>query len=145
MEVDASTTLPPGILAEASAIAKFTLNSDFGTLMICKGTITNNFFNAWTPSEIGPKENFGKLLAKFPIIRTYAFYVVTSTWKAKQFFVKSWQDKRHKLNVGFSDGVESIAEISASTEIYRAGHRSGWNISIWKSQSYFCTFSSQFD
>lgn len=135
-KADASTTLPPGIPAEASAIAEFTLNSDFGALLICKGTVTKNFFNGLDPFRNWAKANFGKLLEKFPIIRTYGFYVVTSTWKAKQVFVKSWQDKGHELNVGFSGGVNSIAEISASTEIYGASREFGWNIPIWNGPSY---------
>ncbi|KAI0444183.1 hypothetical protein F4803DRAFT_512294 [Xylaria telfairii] len=130
--IGAETTLPPGIPAEASAIAEFTLNSDFGALLLCKGLVTKNSFNGLDPFREWAKANFGKLLAEFPIIRTYGFYVVTSTWKAKEVFIKSWRKKGHKLSVGFSGGVESVAQISASTQIYGASRANGWNIPVWE-------------
>ncbi|TRX92294.1 hypothetical protein FHL15_006909 [Xylaria flabelliformis] len=142
--IGAGTTLPPGIPAEASAVAEFTLNADLGAVLLTKGLVTKNSLNGLDPFREWAKANFGKLLAEFPVIRTYGFYIVTSTLKAKEVFIKSWQNKGHQLNVGFSGSVESIAQISASTQIYGASRADGWIMPICEGSSFPRNLFSRF-
>ncbi|KLU90665.1 hypothetical protein MAPG_10517 [Magnaporthiopsis poae ATCC 64411] len=130
--VEAGAPLPAGIPAVASALAEFTLNSDIGAVLLIKGDVTKrtvetpDLFRTWA------RDNAEKLLVMSPSIREYGFYVVTSTYTAKDVYIKAWKNKSHKLNLGFSGGVDSVAEINANTEIYGASSASGWNHPVCK-------------
>lgn len=133
--IKAETPLPPGIPAQASAMAEFTLNSQFGAVLLCKGEVTKRWYDHADPFREWAKANAGKLLASFPSIREHGFYVITSTFAAKEVLINGWKNKSHKLHLGFSGGVEEVASISASTEIYGASRASGWVHTICQGMS----------
>lgn len=124
--IEARTSVPAGIPAEASALVEFTLNSEFGAVLLCKGNVTKRGYYHTDPFRDWARANMAKLLETFPVIRKYGFYVATTTFTAKEVLINGWKNQSHKLALGFGGNFESVGQISASTQIYGADSASGW-------------------
>ncbi|EXU98569.1 hypothetical protein X797_008283 [Metarhizium robertsii] len=126
LSMSADVPIPAGIPATANALVEFELHSDFGAVLLCKGDVTKRGYAHDDPFRKWARANMSQLLQKYPTIRTSGFYVVTNTFTSKDILVNGWRTKSNKVHLGFGGGVESIANISANTEIYGATAASGW-------------------
>jgi hypothetical protein len=138
MSIEAgASALPAGIPAEASVLIEFSMDSDFGAVLMCKDEVTKQGYDHADPFRDWAKANAEKLLKQFSSLRKYGFYVVVTTFTAKDVFINGWTQQSHKVALGFKAGVTHVGEIAPATEFYGADSASGWVNPICKGRSIF--------
>jgi hypothetical protein len=92
-----ATPLPSSIPLEATGMVEFSLNSDFGAVLLCDGEVSRQGYDHAEPFRQWVRANAGKLLVTFPKkIRTHGFYVVLTTYTTQEALMKSWHSRSHK-------------------------------------------------
>lgn len=125
-KVDTGTTFPTGIPAHAASSLEFTLNAEFGAVLLCKGYVTKQSYDLLDPFRDWARANAEQILKNVSDVRRHGFYVIGSTFSAPEAIVNAWRGRSQKKTLGFSCGVDEIGQLGTHIDIYGANDADGW-------------------
>ncbi|EGX88295.1 hypothetical protein CCM_08338 [Cordyceps militaris CM01] len=115
-----------GIPIECSAIYSYSTRSDFAALLLCGDNVRQTAYPHYDPFRRWAKANAKRILQRHGDVATHGLYVMTSTWSARDVYMKAWTNMDNKVTIGVNWSVPEAGGAAASVEYHRGGSTGGW-------------------
>lgn len=118
--------LPVGVPVGASFALEFTLQSDFGAVLVCEGEVKKQGYEHADPFRAWARENATKIVKAFPCVRTLGFYIAITTYSAKDVFINTMMSQGQKVALGLTAKVDPGAKVTTAVGFYGLEATNGW-------------------
>lgn len=98
-----------------------------GAILLTASPITNDRFYHKSPFKNWVKKNAAKIIERWPEVKDYQLWIVTSTYSTKKCAINMWKGQQIRFKIGFSIDVPGGAAASAGGEWYRDQKDEGWS------------------
>lgn len=115
-----------GIPASCSMWWEFEAMADFGAVLICPHPLRKEGFYESTDWEDWARQNARAIIKHKKQVKEHPLWIVTTTYTTKQALINVWEDKDNKVSIGFSVGIDGIADLSPSVAFARSSSGSNW-------------------
>ncbi|KAL2834651.1 hypothetical protein BJY01DRAFT_252974 [Aspergillus pseudoustus] len=116
-----------GVPLDCSGVLKYSLNSSFGAILLCNDAVEMDSYGHKDTFMRWAKANAELLRKIWPDITNHGFYVMTSTWSARDIYINSLHNQEDNVVIGFKAMVPGAGGVGLSTEYYRGQSGGNWH------------------
>ncbi|KID83168.1 hypothetical protein MGU_09531 [Metarhizium guizhouense ARSEF 977] len=121
-----ASLIPAGVPADIGALFGFKTDESFGAILMTTNPVTREAVYGERAYKNWCKTNAPVIISNWPDVEDHGLVIVTSIHKTTRADLRTWQDKRQEIKVGFKASAVGLGELAPSSEWYKALGDDGW-------------------
>lgn len=117
----------PGIPADVNFLCKYVSSTNFGAVLLTGHPITKEYYYHDMPFIRWLGKNSKTILQKFPEVKKYDLWIVTSTCSTAECALNAWNSSSKEVAVGFSSSMSQVGGFDGEVNWHTATDDEGWN------------------